>query len=230
MSMAGLPNGCATLATHADALAREQYLDFARVRRFRQSIVARAAEVARARFRPERASPRCTSRRSAGSCRSARPASRAASRGRFIDFLVDAYPSSVPAPTRSRSWRAAASSADEARAMLVRGLFSKRRRPHYAPLPLAARAGPRPRAWHVARHDAQRDDIGHEPAHARCASTISTGRALLIACDGTRDRAALAQAASLTLARRARDRRPVPRALRARRPARGLTLFTKERR
>ena len=197
MSMAGLPERVRTLATQADALSREQYLDFARVRRFRQSIVARAADVARARFTPEGAAALQFSavtgivqERAAGAPRSVE--------GPLIDFLVDAYPSSVPAADAIAFLAGRGMGADEARTLLVRGLFSGAVDPHRAPLPLAAHAGPRPRAWHVARHDAQHyDDVVTSLRHTTVRVDDPTGRALLIACDGTRDRAALARAASL---------------------------------
>ena len=196
MSMAGLPARMRDLATQADPLAREQYLDFARLRRFRQSIVARAAEVSRARLVPERvaslhfsAVSGIVQERAAGLPRSVE--------GPFIDFLVDAYPSSVPAPDALAFLAARGIGADEARALLVRGLFSGAVDPHYAPLPLAARAGARPRAWHVSRDDARREGSVTSLHHATVRVDDPAGRALLIACDGTRDRAALAQAASL---------------------------------
>jgi len=196
MSMAGLPERMRTLATQADALAREQYLDFARVRRFRQSIVARAAEVANARFSPEAvaslqfsAVTGIVQERAAGAPRSVE--------GPLVDYLVDAYPSSVPASDAIAFLTGRGMSADEARTLLVRGLFSGAVDPHRAPLPLAKRAGPRPRAWHVARDDARHDVVVTSLRHTTVRVDDPAGRALLIACDGTRDRAALARAASL---------------------------------
>jgi hypothetical protein len=116
--------------------------------------VARAAEVSRARLVPERvaslhfsAVSGIVQERAAGLPRSVE--------GPFIDFLVDAYPSSVPAPDALAFLAGRGIGADEARALLVRGLFSGAVDPHYAPLPLAARAGARPRAWHVSRDDAR---------------------------------------------------------------------------
>ena len=197
MSMAGLPDRIRTLATQADALSREQYLDFARVRRFRQSIVARAEDVARARFTPEKtmslqfsAVTGIVQERAAGAARSVE--------GPLIDFLADAYPASVSASDAIAYLQGRGLNADEARTMLARGLFSGAVEPHLAPLPLAATAGPRPRAWHVARYDAQQDDTVASLRHSSVRVDDPTGRALLIACDGTRDRAALARAASIT--------------------------------
>ncbi|HEY8243193.1 MAG TPA: class I SAM-dependent methyltransferase [Casimicrobiaceae bacterium] len=197
MSMAGLPEQMRTLATQADALSREQYLDFARLRRFRQSIVARAADVVRARFTPGKAASLQFSavtgivqERTAGAERSVE--------GPLIDFLVDAYPASVSAADAIAFLSGRGMSADEARTLLVRGLFSGAVEPHLVPLPLVAKAGPQPRAWYVARHDARRDATVTSLRHSTVRVDDPTGRALLMACDGTRDRAALAHAASLT--------------------------------
>jgi SAM-dependent methyltransferase len=196
MSMAGLPDRMRTLATQADALSREQYLDFARVRRFRQSIVARAEDVARARFTPEKttslqfsAVTGIVQERAAGAVRSVE--------GPLIDFLADAYPASVSAADAIAYLQGRGLNADEARTMLARGVFSGAVEPHLAPLPLVATAGPRPRAWHVARYDAEHDDTVASLRHSSVRVDDPTGRALLIACDGTRDRAALARAASI---------------------------------
>jgi len=197
MSMAGLPERMRTLATHADALSREQYLDFARVRRFRQSIVTRAADVARARFTPDEAASLHFSAVT-GIVQERASGEPPSVEGPLIDFLVDAYPASVPAADAIAYLAGRGMSVDEARMMLVRGLFSNAVDPHFAPLPLAASAGPRPRAWHVARHDAQHDDTVTSLRHNTVRVGDSTGRALLIACDGTHDRASLARAASLT--------------------------------
>ena len=197
MSMAGLPEPMRALATQADALSREQYLDFARVRRFRQSIVARAADVARARFAPEKATSLHFSavtgivqERTSGAVRSVE--------GPLIDFLVDAYPASVSAAAAIAFLTGRGMSADDARALLVRSLFSGAVEPHLAPLPLVAKPGTHPRAWRVARDDARQHDTVTSLRHSTVRLDDATGRALLIACDGTRDRAALARAASLT--------------------------------
>ena len=197
MSMAGLPERMRTLATQADALSREQYLDFARLRRFRQSIIARAPDVARARFTPEKATSLQLSavtgivqERAVGAARSVE--------GPLIDFLADAYPASVSATEAIAFLSGRGLGAVEARTLVVRALFSGAVEPHLAPLPLAARAGPLPRAWRVARHDAQRGDLVASLRHASVRVDDPTGRAALIACDGTRDRAALARAASIT--------------------------------
>jgi SAM-dependent methyltransferase len=197
MSMAGLPESMRALATQADALSREQYLDFARLRRFRQSLVARAADVARARFTPERAATlhfsavtEIVQERATGTRRSVE--------GPLIDFLVDAYPASVSAADAIAFLAGRGIGADEARMLLVRGLFSGAVDPHFAPLPLVARAGSRPRACQVARDDARREGNVTSLRHATVRVDDPAGRALLTACDGTRDRAALAQAASLS--------------------------------
>ena len=69
--------------------------------------------------------------------------------------------------------------------------------------PTAPCVGPRALAGEDATH------VGHQPATRTVRIDDATGRAILVACDGTHDRAALARAASLTSARRARRRRHV---------------------
>jgi hypothetical protein len=96
--------------------------------------------------------------------------------GPFIDFLVDAYPSSVPAPTRSRSWRAAAS-APTRRARCSCAACSRRRR---SPLRAAAVGGARgsapARVACLARRCAREGSV--TSLHTRrSASTIRRSRA-----------------------------------------------------
>jgi hypothetical protein len=191
MSMAGLPERMRALAAGADPLSREQYLDFARVRRFRQSIVMRADDVARARITPEAvarlhlsAVTGIVQERAAGAGRSVE--------GPLIDLLVDAYPASVPAAAVLAHFEQRGMSAQDGRETLMRGCFSGAVDVHTQPLPLVAIAGDRPRASAVARWQARRGDsvtsLRHEPVRVDDA----TARAIVAACDGTRDRRTLA--------------------------------------
>jgi SAM-dependent methyltransferase len=199
MSMAGLPERMRTLAASADPLSREQYLDFARLRRFRQSIVMRAADVARARISTDAvarlhlsAVTGIVQERAAGAARSVE--------GSMVDRLVDAYPCSVPATAILADLEARGMDVDAARQTLVRGCFSGALDLHTRPLAAVATAGERPRAFAVARWQAARGEaitsLRHEPVRVDDASA----RAVVAACDGTRDRRVLAQAAALTAA------------------------------
>jgi hypothetical protein len=89
---------------------------------------------------------------------------------------------------------------DAARQTLVRGCFSGALDLHTRPLAAVATAGERPRAFAVARWQAARGEaitsLRHEPVRVDDASA----RAVVAACDGTRDRRVLAQAAALTAA------------------------------
>lgn len=194
MSMAVLPQRMRTLAANADPLAREQYLDFARVRRFRQSIVMRAADAARARITPAAVAQLHLSavtgivqERVAGAARSVE--------GPLVDFLVDAYPGSVPAGDVLAMLERRGMGAEDARTTLMRGCFSGAVDLHTRPLPIVVTAGERPRAFAVARWQAGRGDavtnLRHEPVRVADAPA----RAIVEACDGTRDRRALANAA-----------------------------------
>ena len=198
MSMASLPERISTLAAKADPLAREQYLDFARVRRFRQSIVAPAADVARSKFSPEAvvaihlsAVSSIVQERAAGTERSVE--------GPLIDFLVDAYPTSVSGAEVIAFLARSGLSPEQARTMAMRGCFSGAVDLHMAPVAAVPKAGERPRAWPYARWQATtRADWVPSLRHTAVRVDEPVARAILAACDGTRDRAAIARAASLT--------------------------------
>ena len=194
MSLAGLPERMRTLAANADALSREQYLDFARVRRFRQSIVMRASDIARAGITPAAVTKLHLSavtgivqERVAGAARSVE--------GPLVDFLVEAFPRSLPATDVLAMLEGHGLSADDALTTLLRGCFSGAVDLHTRPLPIVAVAGGRPRAFAVARWQAGRGDavtnLRHEPVRIEDA----VARAVVAACDGTRDHATLAAVA-----------------------------------
>lgn len=197
MSLAALPERMRALAAGTDSLSREQYLDFARVRRFRQSIVAHAADAARSRITPEAvdgihvsAVTGIVQERASGAPRSVE--------GQLVDYLVDAYPASVPASAVIAHLAARSGNVGDARLTLMRGCFSGAVDVHSQPLPIVARAGPKPRAWPVARWQAAQSmpwmtSLRHEGVQV----DEAPGRAILAACDGTRDRGDLATASGL---------------------------------
>jgi hypothetical protein len=85
-----------------------------------------------------------------------------------------------------------------ARTMAMRACFSGAVDLHAAPVPLAPGAGERPRAWPYARWQATTpEDWVPSLRHTAVRVDDATARAILAACDGSRDRAALARAASL---------------------------------
>jgi SAM-dependent methyltransferase len=197
MSLAALPERMRSLAAGTDSLSREQYLDFARVRRFRQSIVAHAANTARSRISPEAvdaihvsAVTGIVQERASGAPRSVE--------GHLVDFLVEAYPASVPASEAIAHLAARSDNVDDARLTLMRGCFSGAVDVHSSPLPIVTRAGTRPRAWAVARWQAAQSmpwvtSLRHEGVQV----DEAPGRAILAACDGTRDRRELVAASGL---------------------------------
>ncbi|MEO8486220.1 MAG: class I SAM-dependent methyltransferase [Betaproteobacteria bacterium] len=197
MSMAGLPERMRALVAEADPLAREQMLDFARVRRFRQSIVARTADVQRAGLVPSAvtrlhlsAVTGVVQKRSSGAERSVE--------GPLIDLLVDAYPASVPGAEAIEHLQRRGWTSDDARTTVVRGCFSGAVDLHASPLPLVTRASARPRIPALARWQAARGDSVTSIRHAPVRVDEANARALVIACDGTRDREALVRAAAMT--------------------------------
>jgi SAM-dependent methyltransferase len=197
MSLAALPERMRTLAAGADALSREQYLDFARVRRFRQSIVAHTADAARARITPEAvdgihvsAVTGIVQERASGAPRSVE--------GQLVDFLVEAYPASVPASEAIAHLAARSGNVDDARLTLMRGCFlGCGRRALAAAADRHARGPKAARVVGRAREAAQSMPWVTSLRHEGVQVDEAMGRAILAACDGTRDRRELVAAAGL---------------------------------
>lgn len=190
MAATGLPPRLQQVIAGADPLAREQWLDFARVRKFRQSILARAADVAQARFTPAAidglqlsASTTYAQERERGQEPAGDP---------LLDALVDAYPASLPASAIVQRLVAAGRSPAQAREAMVRCVFAGSVDLHALPLAPAPVAGDRPAAFPVARWQAARREILTNLRHEGVRLDDDVAFALLAGCDGTRDRHALA--------------------------------------
>jgi len=207
MTVAGLPPRMQQFVAGMDRLEREQYLDFARVVRFRQSVVCRADAAAGHGDRTSKVSAMhvaATMRlvRAAAESRAFTPEADAdpnlrALRG-VLEWLIQAAPRIVPV-AEVESWQRehpseGDSGARPLPALLVHACFAGEVDLYVLPPPLAPVAGPRPCASAIARwqvgHHATVTNLRHEPL--RIDDLLA--RKLLALLDGTRTRAELATA------------------------------------
>jgi SAM-dependent methyltransferase len=180
-------------------LAREQYLDIARVRRFRQSILARAEAVGEGQLVPSRMASLQVS--------AAMPLMRAAAESRLpaaggadapvlralLESLVAAAPTARPVPDVLASAKAAPGGRS-VEAVLLDAWVSGFAQLH-ALGPAAARtADAMPRGFSVARWQAPQREAVTNLRHETIRLADPLARALLPLCDGRRDRVALAAA------------------------------------
>jgi len=205
MTAAGLSPRMQQFVAGMDRLTREQYLDFARLRRFRQSLVCRDDAVPSGRPTAERAADmhvaaamtlvRADAEGKAFTEPLANDASAHAAR-HVLQWLVREAPRIV-SMTEASAWlhREAPADAAAARplpAILADACYAGMVDLYTRPPALAASAGVRPRASPVARWQAQRQpgvtNLRHEPIR------IDDPHALLLltTLDGTRTRIELA--------------------------------------
>ena len=191
-----------------DRTMREQYLDFAVLRRFRQSILCQAEREPRMAWSPERA----TTMHAAASlslmraAAQARPllnptrpsvdAADAAAVQRILQRLLEVAPRAVPLSDLARLGEA---SSRTAAALVAEAFVADEVILHVHPPPITETALERPRASPVACWQARRGgaiaNLEHEPLQIADAEP----RALLALLDGTRDRAALDAAVGAAL-------------------------------
>ncbi|MBK7331908.1 MAG: methyltransferase regulatory domain-containing protein [Betaproteobacteria bacterium] len=192
MGAGGLPPDMQKIIVDADPMAREQYIDFARLRRFRQSILAAAPDVQRARLTP------AALERLHVSAVTGVVQERVATGGRpggdlLVDVLAEHYPGTIAGAALVDALVARGVPANEAAGLILRGCFAGACELHQKPLPAMPGASERPRAFAVARWQVERSEIvtnlRHEGVRLRggCAPRFA-------AADGTRDRAGLAAA------------------------------------
>lgn len=185
MGAAGLPPAFQRLIASSDPIAREQYLDFARVRAIRRSLLVRAEALRHARLSPQAIDALHATAPAGIEDGSARDALVART-------LTEHRPGSVPVPELRSVLEANGVRSEEARARVVRAAFGGELVLHATPVTAAARAGARPRAFAFARWQAARGgaliNLLHEPVRI----DEPEARALLARLDGTRDRSALA--------------------------------------
>jgi hypothetical protein len=199
MGGGGLPPRMQQFLARLDRLSREQYLDFARVRRFRQSIVCRADRAARVAITPERlAGLHMSASTTMMQNRRTDPAPAAAADDdqAFLDWLAQRYPASTPA-SEAAAWFARRRAADATTTMkrLAQACFSGAIELHRDALPLVLAAGERPLVTPVARWQATQDDAAvTNLRHEGVRFDNPLPRHLLTLMDGTRDRSELADA------------------------------------
>lgn len=189
MGAGGLPAALQAILAKADPIAREQYLDFARLRRFRQSILVPSS--ARARITPA-ALDRLHLTAVTGVVQQRFEGRPTAGDDRVVELLADRYPASVPGAEAVEALAVHGMAANDARNAIVRACFGGGVELHARPLELATRVSARPRSSAVARWQAARSESVTNLRHEGVRIDESAARTLLAAADGSRDRDALA--------------------------------------
>jgi protein-L-isoaspartate O-methyltransferase len=206
MSGAGVSAGARQFLSTLDALGREQYLDFMRMRRFRQSLLRRADAQPAVALDPARV----------GAMHVSAEASlvRAAQAGRIGDLARDLdQGGSDGAPVRSLLETLLRRAPGALPVAEARGLIEQGAGParpietllrdayvggvvnlHVQPPALVTVAGERPLASPLARWQAARQDDLTSLLHARVRVPDANARRLLTLLDGTRNRTALVAA------------------------------------
>lgn len=188
------------LATQ-DRLSREQYLDIARVRRFRQSLLCRdrAAtdfQLATRRLRSLRVSASMPLQRAAAENRwPDAPGADGVALRTLLEALVAATPAALAVDDLlGRVERARSAGGRSAEAVLVDAWVSGFAQLHaHAPNP-ATHASAHPEAFVIARWQAPKRDDVTNLRHETIRLVDPLARRLLPLCDGSRDRASLAHA------------------------------------
>ena len=213
MSGAGITPAARQFLSSLDATAREQYLDFMRLRRFRQSILHRAGtQPVAAPFAPERleamhvaADPSLQRAAQAGKlgdlARELDPGPGAAAVRAWLEAMVAQAPGSVPV-RQAREWIArggggiarGGGGAKPADALLREAYVSALVTLHAVPPPLVTSVSARPLASAVARHQAARQEMVTNLRHVGVRVAEAPTRYLLTLLDGTRDRPGLVRA------------------------------------
>ena len=203
MSGAGISEQARAFLSTLEPLAREQYLDFVRLRRFRQSLLRRADAPLSPHTHGERLAAMHVS--ADGSLLRAAQAGKVAdlareldpARGgggpvrRLLDLLVERAPAAVPVTqldARDGDWPRALELL--LRDAYVGGIVNL----HVLPPALVTTPGARPKASALARYQATRGEDLTSLAHARVRIADPNARRLLGMLDGTRDVPALVAA------------------------------------
>ncbi|MFO1304932.1 MAG: PqqD family peptide modification chaperone [Burkholderiales bacterium] len=212
MTAAGLTPRVQQFLSTLDRIMREQYLDFARLRRFRQSLVCHAdaepssappAERASAMFAAA-STPLVRSAVEGKAFADAVPADPSARATRaLLQWLVEEAPRPVPV-REAAQWLAARAPRDAASArpvaqLLAEACYAGSVELYTEPPPLAHAPQERPRASAIVRWQAGRQpnltNLRHEPLRIDDPHAL----ALLALMDGTRTRDALASALAARL-------------------------------
>jgi SAM-dependent methyltransferase len=216
MSGAGISADARTLLSAQNPADREQYLDFFRMRRFRQSLLVRqdaprdpASHLSRVMTMHVAADPSLLRAAAAGKvAQIARDLDPAAGGGgpvrKVLETLVAQSPAALPIAELQAQMGASAPARPLA-AVLTDAFVSGIVTLHRHPPRLVAEAGPNPRASPLARLEARTRDTVTNLVHTRVALPDANARQLLALLDGTRDRAALATAMTVPALRNDRN-------------------------
>jgi hypothetical protein len=207
MGGAGLDAKMRAYLARLDPLACEQYIDFARLRRYRQSLLFRAGALANA----ERVPARMRTLYAMASM----PLVQAARDGRvpggtgetganvraIFERLVAAAPATVAVVDLLAAIRASqsATAGPSAETALLEAWLSGFVHLRTKPLPAAASAGPHPEAFALARRQAAAHDRVTNLRHESIQFPDPFARKLVPFADGARDREALARALAAEL-------------------------------
>lgn len=191
MGAGGLPPELQSIIAAADPLSREQYIDFARLRRFRQSVLAAARDVSQAQLAPQ-ALERLHVSAVTGVIQDRVANGTRPGVDLLVDVLAEHYPGSIAGAELVEALVARGIPANEARGFLLRGCFAGACELHAGPIPVAQHVSERPRAFGVARWQAARSDIVTNLRHEGVRLDEDDARQVLAAADGTRDREGIA--------------------------------------
>jgi methyltransferase-like protein/protein-L-isoaspartate O-methyltransferase len=205
MSAAGLSPEARALLSAQDPLAREQHLDFLRLRRFRQSLLKRRdapidRSMAPARFDAMHVAADASLLRAAAAGKLPELAGGldpAGAGGGAVRALLETLVASAPAALSFTELRHQLDEKALRRplaSLLTDAYVSSVVSLHLHPPAMATHAGERPEASPLARLQAATQEDVTGLLHARVRLADPNARRLLALVDGTRDRAALAQA------------------------------------
>jgi SAM-dependent methyltransferase len=193
MSGGGLGANVRAYLSRLSRLDREQYLDFARLRRFRQSLLCRADAPTDFALKPSRlaslfalASLPLLQAASEGRLPGGTGDPRASVHRRIFERLVAAAPATVPVVELDRSISAGSNSSAEATIMeaWMSGFMQLRTKPLLA----ASAVSTRPEAFALARWQASTRESLTNLRHEAIRLGDPFARTLLTLLDGTRDR------------------------------------------
>lgn len=202
MSGGGLSPRVRQFLASRNRLDREQYLDFARVRRFRQSLLCRADPARDFELTPGRlaglhvsASPPLV-RSAAESRMPTMPGADGAVLRHLLDGLVATAPEAIAVGTLVERVRDAFAPADArpAAAILLDAWLGGFAQLHAVPPPVTRIVDPKPLVEPIARWQAPRRETVTNLRHEAVRLTDPFMRTLLALCDGTRGRGDLARA------------------------------------
>ena len=200
MSAAGVSANARAFLSTLDMLAREQYLDYVRLRRFRQSLFQRSDAAGAPMLHPARldamhvaADPslsRAADADKAGDlARGLDPPDGARVRP-LLEFLLALSPATIAVPALRERFRNLPRPLE---AILTDAFVSGVVTLHVHPPKLVTEAGANPAASPLARLQARSSDEVTNLAHIRARLPDPPTRRLLTLLDGTRDRATLAK-------------------------------------